>query len=112
MVDELCGDLAHIRAPRGAELHARARATEAPLRMLLNNLDPDVAEHPEKLVVYGGAGAGTPDPGSSSSTAGPGRPLGTRMPCAPSSALCSSCAKTRRCSCRVASPSGCSARTQ
>src|SRR2546427_3303584 len=52
MVEELCGDLAHIRAPRGTELHARAWATEAPLRMLLNNLDPEVAERPEELVVY------------------------------------------------------------
>src|SRR5213083_2014517 len=56
MVEELCGDLAQIRAPRGTELHARAWATEAPLRMLLNNLDPDVAERPEELVVYGGSG--------------------------------------------------------
>ena len=56
MVEELCGDLAHIRAPRGVELHARAWATEAPLRMLLNNLDPEVAERPEELVVYGGSG--------------------------------------------------------
>src|SRR6059036_1809308 len=56
MVEELCGDLAHIRAPRGLELYARAWATEAPLRMLLNNLDPDVAERPEELVVYGGSG--------------------------------------------------------
>src|SRR5437660_8987668 len=56
MVEELCGDLAHIRAPRGTELHARAWATEAPLRMLLNNLDAEVAERPEELVVYGGTG--------------------------------------------------------
>src|SRR3954452_1099961 len=56
VVDELCGDLARIRAPRGPELHARAWATEAPLRMLLNNLDPEVAERPEDLVVYGGSG--------------------------------------------------------
>src|SRR6266853_6744494 len=56
MVEDLCGDLAHIRAPRGSELHARAWATEAPLRMLMNNLDPEVAERPEELVVYGGSG--------------------------------------------------------
>src|SRR6266566_2878104 len=62
MVEELCGDLAHIRAPRGAELHARAWATEAPLRMLLNNLDPDVAERPEELVVYGGSGKAARNP--------------------------------------------------
>jgi urocanate hydratase len=55
-VDALCGDLSRIRAPRGTELHAGSWQTEAPLRMLLNNLDPEVAEHPEQLVVYGGSG--------------------------------------------------------
>jgi urocanate hydratase len=55
-VDALCGDVGHIRAPRGVELNARSWSTEAPLRMLLNNLDPEVAEHPEQLVVYGGSG--------------------------------------------------------
>jgi urocanate hydratase len=55
-VDSLCGDLRSIRAPRGSELNARSWFTEAPLRMLLNNLDPEVAEHPEQLVVYGGSG--------------------------------------------------------
>jgi urocanate hydratase len=55
-VDELCGDLSRIRAPRGTELHARQWSTEAPLRMLLNNLDAEVAEKPEELIVYGGSG--------------------------------------------------------
>ncbi|TML50228.1 MAG: urocanate hydratase [Actinobacteria bacterium] len=55
-VEALCGDLATIRAPRGTELNARSWATEAPLRMLLNNLDADVAELPEQLIVYGGSG--------------------------------------------------------
>ena len=55
-VDALCGDLSAIRAPRGTALNARSWATEAPLRMLLNNLDPEVAERPEELVVYGGSG--------------------------------------------------------
>ena len=45
-----------VRAPRGTELSARSWQTEAPLRMLMNNLDPDVAERPEELVVYGGIG--------------------------------------------------------
>ncbi|WP_196597997.1 urocanate hydratase [Kangiella spongicola] len=45
-----------IRAPRGTELNAKSWLTEAPLRMLMNNLDPDVAEHPHGLVVYGGIG--------------------------------------------------------
>ncbi|HUZ81367.1 MAG TPA: urocanate hydratase [Gaiellaceae bacterium] len=56
LVESLCGDLSAIRAPRGAELNARSWSTEAPLRMLLNNLDADVAERPEDLVVYGGSG--------------------------------------------------------
>jgi urocanate hydratase len=55
-VDALCGDLSSIRAPRGTTLNALSWQTEAPLRMLLNNLDPDVAEHPERLIVYGGTG--------------------------------------------------------
>ena len=55
-VEALCGNLSHIRAPRGTALNARSWATEAPLRMLLNNLDAEVAEHPEQLVVYGGSG--------------------------------------------------------
>ena len=55
-VEALCGDLSSIRAPRGTELNARSWSTEAPLRMLLNNLDPEVAERPEELVVYGGSG--------------------------------------------------------
>jgi urocanate hydratase len=62
VVEELCGDLSQIRAPRGTELHARAWSTEAPLRMLLNNLDPDVAERPEDLVVYGGTGKAARNP--------------------------------------------------
>jgi urocanate hydratase len=45
-----------VRAPRGAELSAKSWLTEAPLRMLMNNLDPQVAENPDELVVYGGIG--------------------------------------------------------
>jgi urocanate hydratase len=45
-----------VRAPRGNALTARSWQTEAPLRMLMNNLDPDVAERPDDLVVYGGTG--------------------------------------------------------
>ena len=45
-----------IRAPRGSTLNAGSWQTEAPLRMLMNNLDPEVAEKPEELVVYGGTG--------------------------------------------------------
>src|SRR5688500_3464620 len=45
-----------VRAPRGTTLTARSWQTEAPLRMLQNNLDPEVAERPDDLVVYGGTG--------------------------------------------------------
>ena len=45
-----------LRAPHGSTLTAKNWQTEAALRMLRNNLDPDVAEHPEELVVYGGTG--------------------------------------------------------
>jgi urocanate hydratase len=56
VVESLCGDLSAIRAPRGSTLNARSWSTEAPLRMLLNNLDGEVAERPTDLVVYGGSG--------------------------------------------------------
>jgi urocanate hydratase len=46
----------HYHAPKGPHLHAKSWQTEAPLRMLLNNLDAEVAEDPEHLVVYGGTG--------------------------------------------------------
>jgi len=45
-----------VRSPRGSELTARSWSTEAPLRMLMNNLDPENAERPDDLVVYGGTG--------------------------------------------------------
>src|SRR6059058_3860766 len=50
-----------IRAPRGPEISAKSWLTEAPLRMLMNNLDPEVAERPEELVVYGGIGRAARD---------------------------------------------------
>lgn len=49
-------NIREIRAPRGTELSAKSWLTEAPLRMMMNNLDPDVAENPNELVVYGGIG--------------------------------------------------------
>src|ERR1051325_7884370 len=61
-VEALCGDLSSIRAPRGTELNTRSWSTEAPLRMLLNNLDREVAERPEDLVVYGGSGKAARNP--------------------------------------------------
>ena len=45
-----------VRAPRGPELSCKGWAQEAALRMLMNNLDPEVAERPEELIVYGGTG--------------------------------------------------------
>ena len=50
-----------IRAPRGTALNARSWQTEAPLRMLMNNLDSEVAESPQELVVYGGIGRAARD---------------------------------------------------
>ena len=50
-----------IRAPRGTALNARSWQTEAPLRMLMNNLDAEVAESPQELVVYGGIGRAARD---------------------------------------------------
>src|SRR6476469_10008412 len=45
-----------LRAPRGTQLHCKGWIQEAAYRMLQNNLDPDVAERPDDLVVYGGTG--------------------------------------------------------
>ena len=65
MPDEIAGSAAgnprldnarRISAPRGPQLSAKSWLTEAPLRMLMNNLDAEVAEKPEELVVYGGIG--------------------------------------------------------
>ena len=50
-----------IRAPRGTTLNTKSWMTEAPLRLLMNNLDPDVAENPKELVVYGGIGRAARD---------------------------------------------------
>src|SRR3979490_585007 len=50
-----------IRSPRGPEISAESWLTETPLRMLMNNLDPDVAERPSELVVYGGIGRAARD---------------------------------------------------
>ncbi len=50
-----------IKSPRGSELTARSWMTEAPLRMLMNNLDAEVAERPQELVVYGGIGRAARD---------------------------------------------------
>jgi len=50
-----------VRAPRGTQLHCKSWLTEAAFRMLQNNLDPDVAERPEELVVYGGIGRAARD---------------------------------------------------
>src|SRR6186997_275034 len=55
-MNNLRHNIREVRAPRGDKLNARTWLTEAPLRMLMNNLDPDVAENPNELGVYGGIG--------------------------------------------------------
>ena len=45
-----------VRAPRGTDLTCQGWPQEAAMRMLMNNLDPEVAEHPDQLIVYGGSG--------------------------------------------------------
>src|ERR1700680_264836 len=47
-----------VRAPRGTALSCKGWPQEAAMRMLMNNLDPEVAEHPDQLIVYGGSGRG------------------------------------------------------
>src|SRR5487761_177646 len=50
-----------VRAPRGSSRSAKSWLTEAPLRMIMNNLDPEVAERPDDLIVYGGIGKAARD---------------------------------------------------
>ena len=57
----MAGNTRQVRAPRGPEISAKSWLTEAPLRMLMNNLDAEVAERPEDLVVYGGIGRAARD---------------------------------------------------
>lgn len=61
MTDDATNPRLPIRAARGTDLTARSWQTEAPLRMLMNNLDPDNAENPADLVVYGGTGKAARD---------------------------------------------------
>jgi urocanate hydratase len=61
-VEALVGDLTAIRAPRGPHRRCRGWHQEAALRMLLNNLDPEVAEDPTRLIVYGGSGKAARNP--------------------------------------------------
>ncbi|MDL2340736.1 MAG: urocanate hydratase, partial [Pseudomonadota bacterium] len=56
MTDQRRDNSRHIRARRGSEIVARSWQTEAAVRMLMNNLDEEVAEDPQSLVVYGGIG--------------------------------------------------------
>ena len=68
-----------IHAAHGTELTAKSWQTEAPLRMLMNNLDPEVAERPEDLVVYGGTGkAARTWPAYDALVRTPARPRGRR----------------------------------
>ena len=82
-----------VRAARGTTLSAKSWLTEAPLRMLMNNLDPDVAERPGELVVYGGIGRAARDWRRSTA----------------SSRRCAGSKAIRRCSSSLASRSACSA---
>jgi urocanate hydratase len=61
MPDNRFANTREVRSPRGDQLNAKSWQTEAPLRMLMNNLDPEVAEKPEELVVYGGIGRAARD---------------------------------------------------
>ena len=67
-----------IHAAHGTELTAKSWQTEAPLRMLMNNLDPDNAERPEDLVVYGGTGKAARDWPSYAACATPASPARAR----------------------------------
>lgn len=78
-----------VQAPRGTTLTAKSWQTEAPMRMLMNNLDPEVAEQPDDLVVYAGR----------AERRVPGR-LTTR-----SCARCERWSQMRRCWCSQANPS-------
>ena len=73
-----------VRAPRGTTLTARSWTTEAPLRMLMNNLDPENAERPDDLVVYGGTGRAARDWRSFDAMV---RTLTTLEPAAPTGAV-------------------------
>src|SRR5256885_13042414 len=64
-----------IRAPRGNELSCKGWHQEAAMRMLMNNLDPDVAENPDQLIIYGGTGRGPRSRGAFVAIVGPLPPL-------------------------------------
>ena len=85
-----------VRAPRGTELSCRGWPQEAALRMLMNNLDPEVAERPDDLVVYGGTGRAARSWEAFDAIV---------------AHRCASSATTRRCSSSRASRSACSAPT-
>src|SRR5918998_5416336 len=65
-----------IKAPTGSAMSCKGWHQEAALRMLMNNLDPAVAEQPEELIVYGGGGKGARDWESFERIVGKHRPLG------------------------------------
>ena len=82
-----------VRAPRGTTLSCKGWPQEAAMRMLMNNLDPEVAEHPDQLIVYGGSGRAARSwdafdaivglaagPGGRRDPAGPVRQAGRRVP--------------------------------
>jgi urocanate hydratase len=85
-----------VCAPRGTEISTKSWQTEAPLRMLMNNLDPENAERPDDLVVYGGTGRACRSWEAFDAIVASLRDLEPT---------------TRRCWCRAASPSASSAPT-
>src|SRR3954463_3972430 len=96
-------NIREVRAPRGDKLNAKDWLTEAPLRMLMNNLDPDVAENPNELVVYGGV-EGAARRGGGFAQIGARRVAGRHS--IRSSRRCASSMAMRRCWCSPASRSG------
>ncbi|MGI8451711.1 MAG: urocanate hydratase, partial [Streptosporangiaceae bacterium] len=60
-----------VRAPRGTALSCRGWPPEAAMRMLVNNLNPKVAEHPDQLIVYGGSGRAAHNPAGPKTNARP-----------------------------------------
>src|SRR5215468_2915809 len=61
MIDQIAGQEACVTAPRGTQIRCKGWHQEAALRMIHNNLDPEVAERPEQLIVYGGTGRAARD---------------------------------------------------
>ena len=90
-----------VRAPRGTQLSCKGWQQEAALRMLMNNLDPEVAERPQDLVVYGGAGKAARNWQAFDAIVATLKRLGTTRPCSCSRASRSACSSTHEWAPRV-----------